>query len=485
MKLHVDHVWTYIEGTFPAGLVDAVTSYKIHGRWFAKSYRRGHWDGVKRFREWDKKELKYRFPTGFLERVTKKLGEENRKYTLIDNRVIEPAMPDYELHGVSLDGDYAFQADVLDDMLLHGRGVVRMATGAGKTITAAAAIKSIGQRTLWLTHRRTLLYQTRRVLQKVLKQPIGIIGDQQLELEDVTVGMVQTISKRKELDEWLQEVEVVIGDEIHHLESNQWYSTFSRLRAPYRYGLTATPCFDGAGMHLQAMTGEIIAEVRARELIDSGVLVKPKIYFVPILETQLPKDLPWTSVYAQGVVHNEQRHAKVVELAKAMQAQGKSCMTLVKRLNHGRTLIDRLENAGIPVAWIHGGVPEIQRLALLEQLFAGDLAHVVAITEVMGEGVDIPRLEALINATGMRGGGSARNSVEHEVGRGTVQVLGRGLRRAPGKTELLYFDLADQTHKYLTEAALERLSALEDEGYREGEEILSWSRFLRDAAACH
>jgi len=79
--------------------------------------------------------------------------------------------------------------------------------------------------------------------------------------------------------------------------------------------------------------------------------------------------------------------------------------------------------------------------------------------------VDMPTLATVINANGTRGGGSSRNSTEHEVGRGTIQFLGRGLRRAPGKETFEYVDFTDSSHKFLKEASRERVRALEDEGY--------------------
>jgi superfamily II DNA or RNA helicase len=257
----------------------------------------------------------------------------------------------------------------------------------------------------------------------------------------------------------------VIADEVHHLTSASWVSVFEKTKAPYRIGLTATPCFDGPGMALEAWTGPIVGEINAGELIERGVLVRPTIWFVRPGCEKLEKRLRYPTVYAQGVVGNDRRNDLIVHIARIFQQERKPTITLVKQLKHGRLLVDRMERRGMNAAFLEGRVPHVSRERALTALWGGGLDHVVAQATLLGEGVDMPKLRAVINATGTRAGGSPDSDNPGEVGRGTIQFLGRGLRRAPGKTSFEFVDFVDTHHSFLKEASLERVRALESEGY--------------------
>ena len=471
MRLIADDVWTYIRGNYPTRTIDDVTSYKIHGRWMAKSFRKGQWDGIKRFREFCRKKKCYRFPTGFLDRVCRALDKIDYPYELDDSaREFFPAEPVYSFGDIHLNqGRYSYQGDLLDTALLHGRGVLKAATGAGKTEIGGAIIASYDQPSIWVTHRVGLLHQTRDRLEARLQRPIGIVGDGLVEPSRITVAMVQTITKRLKdpgIQDMLQNAKVLIGDEVHHLESASWTKVFSLIPAPHRFGLTATACTDGSGLALIGMTGEIIAEISAKELIDRGVLVPPRIWFSRVPgEEKLPKSIPYQTVYSRGIINSVRRNEQIVHVARVFKSEGKNGITLVRRINHGETLANMFCAAGIRAEFLRGSMRKEKRAELLEKLWAGDIDQVVAQDQILGEGVDMPALRTLINANGTRGGGSSRNSTEHEVGRGTIQFLGRGLRRAPGKEIFELVDFTDTSHKFLAEASRERVRALEDEGY--------------------
>lgn len=480
-KLIVEDSWTFIDGYCPTKAIDEVTSYRVHGRWFAKSHKQGHWDGIKRFRVKDRRKQCYKFPTGLLHRVVTKFDSINLGYELEDHRELETPESCYELEdGIRLDhGIYDYQAPLLDAALMHGRGIVKAATGAGKTEVGAAIIKAYNRPTLWLTHLRVLLYQTRERLEKRLGVKVGIVGDGKWEPGEVTVAMVPTLTRkrskkedfdkftihRKRVEKLLKEAEVLIADEVHHLTSASWVSIFERSAAAYRIGLTATPCFDGPGIALEAWTGPIVAEINAGELIERGVLVRPDIWFVRPGCERIEKHLTYPSVYSQGIVHNKRRNELIVHVARIFQAERKPAITLVRRINHGKLLTTQMEARGMRAAFLEGAVKHQDRVRLLAGLWEGSVDHLVAQSTLLGEGVDMPQLRAVINATGTKAGGSPDSDNPGEIGRGTIQFLGRLLRKAPGKETAEYVDFADDHHKFLKDAAKERVSALESEGY--------------------
>jgi len=475
MRLIAENLWTYIHGTYPTGLLDPVTSFFVDGAWFSPAYRKGHWDGRLRFVEHDRQAGMWKFPTGLLQAVLEYLESREYRYDFSDVRqipLIEPQLLLQDKNGGTIrldEGSRDYQAGVVETMLQHGRGVVKLATGGGKTVIGAAVIKSVGGQWAWLTHKVPLLYQTKAALEMRLGRKIGILGDQEEDLQEVTVCMVQTLASvfnkpgRENVRDWCRTCVGLIGDEVHHLESDQWYSAFWQFPAIWRFGLSATPPKpDAGGMYLQAMTGSQLCDIKAIDLIRRGALVQPRIWFCQIDEPVIDKKAEWPAIYSQGILKNEYRHNKISEAAAIFRTEGKPTLILVSRLGHGQAIVKACEDKDVRTGWVHGKVSQADRDTQFEDLLAGRLHAIVAMSETVGEGFDVPALRAIINATGTRGGGNAKDD---ETGRATLQFLGRVLRPAEGKPYADYVDFVDVGHKALRKASLARIETLESEGY--------------------
>lgn len=490
MKLIVEDIWTYIDGTYPKGLLDPVTSFRPDGYWFTPAFKKGWSDGYVRFVKQDSATKLWRFPTGFLARVLTLLEEKEWRYQVSDLRTYEPVEPVYELFDgngegrvIRLDtGKYSYQAAAVDAMLSSQRGIIHAGTGAGKTTLAAAAIKSINQNTLWLTHRTNLLYQTQRRIANHLGTPVGILGDSVCDIRKVTIAMVQsTANVLKDPDrnpsahEYVKSCGCVIADEGHRLEGREFYNTFQEVPARWRFILTATPRLEQEGLYLLAHTGSVIYRITPQQLIESGVLVKPRIYFVKYDQELQPKKTPWQQAYVAGVVQNQARNAATAGVAQAFAAESKPTLLLVHRIEHGKVLQGLIEARGVKTAFIHGKVSQTDRDRIFEKLWVGQYQTVIAIASTVGEGTDLPKLLAVINATGTKGGG---DSSDGDTGRDTIQMLGRGLRSSPGKSKFDYVDFVDTSHKTLTSATSARVNTLEEQGY--SQYIKYWSEYVPD-----
>ena len=484
MRLVAENVHTWIYGDCPRGLLDPVLSYTKAGVHFAKSVKAGHWDGRYRLLRKHPERKQLYFPTGLLGIVLEKLNTAGIPYQIDDHRTAsmfeeDPSLELFDVkHGtIRLDeGKFDYQAVAVYSALTKCRGILDMATNSGKTEVGAAIIKALNRRTVWFTHRKNLLYQTRERLAERLQQPIGIIGDSECEYQDVTVAMVQTCGNRKH-DDFLQSCQVVFGDEVHHLESNQWYNNFAAVPAGWRFGLTATPPpLDEAGMLLRAMTGPILFKITSLELIRRGVSVPPRVWIASPKLKKFPSKTSWPDVYMGGIVENHDRNLMIAEMVLRFREDDKPSLTLVHRLKHCDILKKMQDRLGLPTAIINGSVTQGKRDKILKDLVDRKLANVVAVAKTMGEGVNLPDLRAIINATGTRCGG---NASEDATGRDTVQFLGRGLRTAPGKEYIDYADFADVGHRYLKRASLDRLGTLKQQGF--GLFIERWESYEGDS----
>lgn len=476
MRFLAEDLWTWVFGHYPRNVFDAVMAYRVDGYWFAPSFRKGTWDGKKRFYSHDRKTGLTKFPSGFLGSLCAELTSRGMDYSVEDRRQIEPVDAQYVLLDdagfptVRLDeGKWSWQKDVLDSIILRGRGIVRVATSGGKTEIAAAAIKSYDTETLWLTSLKSLFYQTSDRLRRRLGVEIGEIGDGEFTPQKVNVAMVQTISSairhgKKHVIDAVQKAKMVVGDEFHHCESDQWNEILQLLTAPIRLGLTATTNLTGPALALRGMAGDVIADVTAQQLIRAGVAVPPRIWFAKVTEPKLDDKIETREAYKLGVVDSQYRNDFVCRIAATFAHERKPTLLLVNQVRHGKLLTKMLEERGVSAAFIWGSVKHQDRLTILSNLEQRRISVLVAMQPIMGEGVDAPYLRAVVNATGTRGGG---NQLAGETGRVTVQILGRILRGYPGKTYCDYVDMADYTHRSLKENSFDRVCTLESEGYAE------------------
>jgi superfamily II DNA or RNA helicase len=179
----------------------------------------------------------------------------------------------------------------------------------------------------------------------------------------------------------------------------------------------------------------------------------------------LESKLRFSAVYAQGIVENEARNRKIVDVAKTFRDEGKNCLTLVNRVSHGKDLTALMKRSDINAEFVYGKSTKEERDQAFEDLFSGKLDNIVATAQIVGEGSDFPQLECLINATGGKGGGDASDS--GETGRVTIQIIGRGMRKHPKKKTFDYVDFLDNSHRFLKNASRDRISTLRSEGYTE------------------
>lgn len=87
--------------------------------------------------------------------------------------------------------------------LWHPRGVIEIATGGGKTLTAGAMIQMAQVPTAFLVHRDHLLHQTREEFES-LGLTVGILGSGQNNIPvgwDVIVATAQTVYSANKMDD--------------------------------------------------------------------------------------------------------------------------------------------------------------------------------------------------------------------------------------------------------------------------------------------
>lgn len=448
-EIHIYGPMSKLSGEFPLKAIREATSYPVEGAQFAKSFRKGLWDGRKHlFRP-----ATGAFPTGLVDIVTHVLDVAGTPYTVTDHRSPAKAKGGtYDLVGVKMEGKYDYQLEAAKKAVATKQGILRIATNGGKTEIACAITQYLKLPTIFMVTTRELLYQARERFMKRLgatEEEVGLVGDGNWTPGSwVTIATVDTLESRfdrPECQELLKSCEVLFVDECHHAGSETWYDVCTACPANYRFGLSGTPMdrTDGANLRLLAAIGPIIVDIPNKFLVERGISAKTYIIFSKVTAPVLSKKLAYASAYKQGVVDNPNVLSLVVDWTKVFQEAGLSTLILCEEIAHGKAIDQALWTATdgvfIPHLFIWGEEDTEARRNALKDFGDRKLPVLVAST-ILDEGVDVPTIDALILA------GSRKSRIK------TMQRLGRGLRG----DKLIAVEFANFTNDHLLKHSLAR-----------------------------
>ena len=479
MKIVVNNIYSQItECNNPEiiKLLDYNLSYYVQGYAFTAAYKTGWWnDKKKKWERWDGKshllDDKLRFQTGLLNKVKSIIATKNIKLEIIDKRKI----PKYgkKLKTKNLE-ERPYQKRVLDAALKNNDGLIKVATGGGKSVIINNLISETNVKTMVYVIGIDLLYQMYETFKKMLGTEVGIIGDGKADIKRINVCTVWTAanalgneyvpfddeerskketfnaSDKDKIVKAIVASEMTIYDECQMLAAKtlQIINNASG-NAYYKYGFSGTPFRDdGADLLLEAVCGKIIAEVSPTELIKGNYLVKPTIHFVEIPEYKGTISPQYQSIYKSYIVENDVRNNKITQIAEKLIKNNRKVLILVKNIKHGELLYDKLQKQYV-VYFVKGDVDSDERNKIRQNFIKGKIELIIA-TAIYDQGVDIPNIDALILA------GSGKSS-----GR-ALQRIGRVIRTAPNKKDAIVIDFLDNA-KYVLEHSKKRMDVYKKE----------------------
>ena len=400
------------------------------------------------------------FPTGWIYYVKTKLQKLGYSVNIEDLRPISTLTLIPELNVNVPDGiilrDY--QQAAVDEILKRTRGIISICTGGGKTIVAAELIRRLKVPTFFIVPSTILLYQAYDVFCDWFGvRQVGILGESKKIIDKpVIVATQQTIwSSIKSIDsevlQKMSETNAIMIDECHHIRAdldgaNTWFQSLEYFdNAFYRIGLTGTPGKERSIERriLEGATGRVAYEVSAAELISSGYITPIHVIMVDVelgttisVSNDRARNKIWHSNYKKNIVNNELRNKAIIKTASHFIDNNMSCYISVNLVeSHGLNLYTELRRIyGPKVQFLHGKVKTNTRQRVLRDFKNKDVLCVVG--TILGEGVDIPSLYAVI----MAGGGKSEYL--------SLQRIGRILRKSSGKTTAYVVDFTDRDNSY-------------------------------------
>jgi len=341
--------------------------------------------------------------------------------------------------------------------------ILTLPTGSGKTVIAGAIIRKAadeGQNVLFIAPRRELVDQASRKLNDVgVRHGIVLAGDKRHDLyARVQVGSIDTLRSRAHR---LQlNPDLIFCDEAHLYVTTIRKKLLDQWPNARRIGLTATPARkDGRG--LNNLFDDLIEVASVGALTDLGYLVPARYFSIS------EPDMDRVHTIGGDYRTDETEAAMAPLLGDIVQtwlqrAGARRTAVFAISVAHSVNLCAAFAAAGVRAEHVDGGTPLGQREEIFSRFASGD-TQVLCNVLVASIGFDLPELDCIVLAR------PTKSLVMY------LQMLGRGLRSAPNKTDCLVLDHSGCVHR-LGFAADERFWTLE------GHQDLESTRAAREAA---
>lgn len=321
----------------------------------------------------------------------------------------------------------------------HTRTLLVLPTGTGKTIVFASVAADqvrAGDRVLILAHRGELLEQAADKLQRSTGLVSAVEKAESTCLDSwfrVVVGSVQTLQRTARLERFPQDYfGTIIIDEAHHAITDGYRRILDYFSGAKVLGVTATP--DRGDMrNLGEVFDSLAYEYKLTDAIKEGYLCK-------IMAQTIPLQLDITSVtmsggdYAVGDLGTAlDPYLEQIAAEMARRCKSRKTVVFLPLIKTSQKFRDLLNTYGFRAAEVNGQSDD--RRQVLADFDAGKY-NVLCNSMLLTEGWDCPSVDCVVvlRPTKVRSLYS--------------QMVGRGTRLSPGKTDLLLLDFLWMTDKH-------------------------------------
>ena len=345
---------------------------------------------------------------------------------------------------------YEYQEEAVGAMLINHYGILQSPAGSGKTQMGIALAAALSVRTLWLTHTKDLLNQSKSRAERYIDpEGLGTITEGMVTIgETMTFATIQTMCKL-DLEQYRDTWDCIIVDECHRVSGTptavtQFSKVLNTLRARHKYGLSATVHrADGLIQATYAMLGKVVWTVPDDAVADKVMTVNvlPKATGVKMSTAYMNSD--GTVNYCKLIsylIEREDRNQIIMD--DLVENRDHYCLILSERVDHLKHLYSQLPPLLRAQAAVIDGKMTSKRLKAereqaIEDMRTGKRRYLFASYSLAKEGLDIPRLDRLFLTTPQK---------DYAV---IVQSVGRVARTFEGKQQPVVYDYVDNIKSLL------------------------------------
>jgi len=416
------------------------------------------WDGWIRLLKRPKTMYPY-FPTGLLPQLSRICTKFGYPFCVDDKRV-KPEADIPEAKPIPL---RPYQEQAVEAAMRLGRGVIDAVPRSGKTRILCEVHRSLSLPTIWIAPTDRICTQTVEVIESFFGRNyvFQLVGQKELPTALLRRIVICTMATAANLPQAFYDTrQMLVVDEFHHTSARSYtHEIFPKCDHIYwRFGASGTffrSGYDGMAMH--GLLSNTIFKVTAKEMLELGFLVPTRVIFVPV--PSHPKVRGAGNMFnggfgAAGIHEHKVRNQMVVRAAMLLYKQGRKVLILVGTKAQGREVNNQLAQL-LPeppkgaefksVEFLSTDRPRDIQTKIIDSYLADQEVKILMGTSLLGEGVDLPNVDALVYARGEK----AEVSLTQNAYRVCTAVA--------GKKDAIIIDFADRHHRKLLDHSEERL----------------------------
>ena len=328
--------------------------------------------------------------------------------------------------------------------------MMQLPTGGGKTVIAAHLLRgwlTDGAKAVWLTHRKELAQQTRKLLARAAVATAEV--QEKWQSDDtapviaggVVILMAQTVARREKRfeDIWQRydRGDLLIVDEAHHATAEGWTRVICNW--PGRtLGMTATPWRLSKREGFEHLFNKLICGPQVSELQNAMYLCRERVV-APTHDQEIIGGKVSRGDYTpSGIISaNAERDVMTAGALRFWQQHAKDRQTIVYAVSvpHAQNLVAVFKDEGVSAALLLGDTEPNERAKYIRQFDNANIRALVNV-EVATEGFDLPDASCVM---------MARPTMSLAM---YLQMAGRGLRPKTNNGDCLILDLAGNTREH-------------------------------------
>ena len=255
---------------------------------------------------------------------------------------------------------------------------------------------------------------------------------------NVLCASVQTLSRADHLERFAkQHFDYVVIDEFHHAAAATYRRLLNYFVPQFLLGLTATPDRSDQSDILSLCDDNLVFMCNLFAGINANLLA-PFHYYGIYDESVDYQEIPWRN----GRFDPEQLTSKLATLARTRhilkqwrERKQERTLAFCVSIRHAEYMAEQFRHAGISAAAVYAG-SALSRGDSLEQL-ADRRLQVIFSVDLFNEGVNLPSIDTVMML----------RPTESKIL--FLQQLGRGLRKADGKDQLVVLDFIGNHQSFL------------------------------------
>jgi superfamily II DNA or RNA helicase len=340
-------------------------------------------------------------------------------------------------HPNAAEGQADFFDAIIGQVKQNITALIEAPTGSGKTVAMLNAIGSLGKTALVVVPSKALAEQWKEEAIKHLGLTLDEIGLLQGSVANwkgrkIVIAVIHNLFQKEFTSDFYDYFGTVCWDEAHRLGAPEFAKTMPLFRARHRIAATATPTRkDGCMKMVHNCFGPVSVRLNGDALpCECRVLSYSDPFYSKIKSAPLP-------VLLKVISKSYGRNRLIADQVNALHKDGRNVLVLSDRIEHLQTLQTLLNQRGIKDeiglfvgSYMVGGKRKQTVQGYLNSVRDDPKYSVILATySMMKEGVNIPRLDAGIDATPRADG---------------IQAIGRIRRPLPNKRMPIWLTVVDQ-----------------------------------------